>query len=92
MAKKKPAKAPKDLGNHLREKLQLWTGRRWIVALSPRPGEKPVGQVERELAAAEIDSLSQHPAVDHVLKTFPGAKISSVKPLSRKKPGEQASN
>ena len=84
-------KAPKEIGNQLREKLQAWTGRRWMVALSPRPGDKPLGQVQRELAAAELDSLMQHPAVDHVLKTFPGAKISSVKAQPRKKPDEKAS-
>ena len=85
-------KAPKELGNHLREKLQAWTGQRWMVALSPRPGDKPLGQVQRELAAAELDSLLQHPAVDEVLKTFPGAKISSVKPMPpRKKSDDQAS-
>ena len=76
-------KAPKELGNHLREKLQLWTGRRWIVALSPRAGQKPVGQVERELAAAELESLSKHPMVAQVLRAFPGAKISSVKPMKK---------
>ena len=84
-------KAPKELGNQLREKLQIWTGQRWMVALSPRPGEKPLGQVQRELAAVELDSLMQHPAVDQVLKAFPGAKISSVKPMPRKKSDEQAS-
>ena len=84
-------KAPKELGNHLREKLQQWTGQRWMVALSPRPGDQPLGHVQRELAARELDSLMQHPAVDQVLKTFPGAKITSVKPTPRKKPDEKAS-
>ena len=83
-------KAPKELGNQLREKLQLWTGRRWMVALSPRAGEQPLGQVQRELAAAELDSLMQHPAVDAVLQSFPGAKISSVKPMPRRKPDDSA--
>ncbi len=83
-------KAPKELGNHLRERLNAWTGRRWMIALSPRPGEKPVGQVQRELAAAELESLQQHPAVSEVLKTFPGAKITSVKVTPRKKSDEQA--
>ena len=83
-------KAPKELGNHLREKLQQWTGQRWMVALSPRAGDKPLGIVQRELAAAELDSLMQHPAVAVVLKTFPGAKISSVKPAPRKKPDDAA--
>jgi DNA polymerase III subunit gamma/tau len=84
-------KAPKELGNHLREKLNAWTGRRWMIALSPRPGDKPVGQLQRELAAAELESLQQHPAVSEVLKTFPGAKISSVKVTPRKKTDGQAS-
>ncbi len=85
------AKAPKELGNQLRERLNAWTGRRWMIALSPRPGEKPVGLVQRELAAAELASLQQHPAVSEVLKTFPGAKISSVKATPRKKSDGQAS-
>ena len=84
-------KAPKELGNQLREKLNLWTGRRWIVALSPRPGEKPLGEMQRELAVAELESLKLHPAVGEVLKAFPGAKISSVKPMPRKRSDEQAS-
>ena len=84
-------KAPKELGNQLREKLNLWTGRRWMIALSPRPGEKPLGQTQRELAAAELDSLKQHPAVEEVLKAFPTAKITTVKPTPRKKPDEKAS-
>ncbi len=84
-------KAPKELGNHLREKLNAWTGRRWMIALSPRPGDKPLGLVQRELAAAELESLQQHPAVSEVLKTFPGAKISSVRVAPRKKTDGQAS-
>jgi DNA polymerase III subunit gamma/tau len=84
-------KAPKELGNHLREKLNAWTGRRWMIALSPRPGDKPVGLLQRELAAAELESLQQHPAVSEVLKTFPGAKITSVKVTPRKKTDGQAS-
>ncbi len=84
-------KAPKEIGNQLRERLNAWTGQRWMIALSPRPGDKPVGLVQRELAAAELESLQQHPAVSEVLKTFPGAKISSVKVTPRKKSDEQAS-
>ena len=83
--------APKELANSLREKLNAWTGRRWMVALSKQAGEKPLGQVSREMAAAELESLKQHPAVGEVLRTFPGAKITSVKPMPRKKSDEQAS-
>jgi DNA polymerase-3 subunit gamma/tau len=73
--------APKELGNELREKLNAWTGKRWMVALSPKPGEPPLGQVERERASAELAEIEQHPAVAAVLEQFPEAKISGVKPL-----------
>jgi DNA polymerase-3 subunit gamma/tau len=73
--------APKEFANELREKLNAWTGKRWMVALSPKPGEPPLGQVERERASAELAEIEQHPAVAAVLEQFPGAKISGVKPL-----------
>ena len=40
------AGAPKELGNELREKLNAWTGGRWMVALSKAPGERPIGEVD----------------------------------------------
>ncbi len=83
-------KAPKEIANHLREKLSLWTGRRWMVALAPRMGDKPVGQVMRERAAAELEELKQHPAVGEVFKAFPQAKISSVRALPRAKKDDAA--
>jgi DNA polymerase-3 subunit gamma/tau len=73
--------APKELGNELREKLNAWTGKRWMVALSPKPGEPPLGQVAREAASAELAEIEKHPAVAAVLQQFPEAKISGVRPL-----------
>jgi DNA polymerase-3 subunit gamma/tau len=73
--------AAAGLGNELREKLNKWTGRRWIVALSKTPGAPPIGQVRRERKAAEIASLKRHPAVAAVLEAFPDAEISDVRPL-----------
>jgi DNA polymerase-3 subunit gamma/tau len=74
--------APKELPNELREKLNLWTQGRWMVALSKSPGEPPLGEVERARAAAEIAELRKHPAVAAVLQQFPDAEISSVRPIS----------
>jgi DNA polymerase III subunit gamma/tau len=74
--------APKELANELREKLNLWTQGRWMVALSKSPGEPPLGQVERARAAAEIAEISKHPAVAAVLQQFPDAKVSSVRPIA----------
>jgi DNA polymerase-3 subunit gamma/tau len=74
--------APKELANELREKLNAWTGRRWMVALSKSAGEPALGEVERTRAAAEIEAMRQHPAVAAVLKQFPDAEISSVRPIA----------
>jgi DNA polymerase-3 subunit gamma/tau len=77
--------APKELGNELREKLNAWTGGRWMVALSNRPGSPPLGQVERERKAREISALKEHPAVAAVLKQFPDAEITNVQRLPQAK-------
>jgi DNA polymerase-3 subunit gamma/tau len=72
--------APKELPNELREKLNLWTGMRWVVAPSNSPGERPIGQVQRERDAAELREIKGHPAVAAVLQQFPGAEV-KLKPL-----------
>ena len=54
-----------------------------MVAIAPRPGERTIGDVQREQAARELEQLKQHPAVAEVMRQFPPAKISSVKPLPR---------
>jgi DNA polymerase III subunit gamma/tau len=73
--------APKELGNELREKLNAWTGKRWMVALSAAPGERPLGEVARERETAELREIEKHPAVAAVLEQFPDARISGVRPL-----------
>jgi len=78
--------APKELANELREKLNAWTGRRWMVALSRTPGERPLGEVQREREAAELRAIKDHPAVAAVLRQFPDAEI-RLKPLPGAKPG-----
>jgi DNA polymerase-3 subunit gamma/tau len=73
--------APKELPNELREKLNAWTGKRWMVALSKTPGERPIGEVERERIAAEKRRMQEHPAVAAVLGQFPDAEFTAVLPL-----------
>jgi DNA polymerase-3 subunit gamma/tau len=74
--------APKELPNELREKLNAWTAKRWMVALSKAAGAVPIGQAQRERQAAEIRDIVKHPAVAAVLKQFPDAQVTSVHPLS----------
>ena len=77
--------APKELGNDLREKLNAWTGMRWVVALSNTAGDRTVEEVKRERKAAELSEIKKHPAVVAVLRNFPDATI-EVKPLPGVKP------
>jgi DNA polymerase-3 subunit gamma/tau len=77
------AGAPKELAYELREKLNAWTGKRWMVALSKAPGERTIGDMQRQRAAAEIEDMQRHPAVAAVLQQFPDAEITSVRQLPK---------
>ena len=74
--------SPAGLANDLREKLNKWTGRRWVTMLSKTPGERPLGEARREREALERESLKSHPAVAAVLEVFPDAEI-NIRPLDR---------
>ncbi|MTD95580.1 DNA polymerase III subunit gamma/tau [Hyphomicrobium sp. xq] len=73
--------APPQMANDLREKLNAWTSRKWVVVLSKAMGERPRGEVRREREAAELEALKSHPAVKAVLDEFPDAKIADIRPL-----------
>ncbi len=73
--------APPQLANELREKLNVWTQRKWVVVLSKAAGDRPRGEVRREREAAELEALKAHPAVKAILEQFPDAKIAEVREL-----------
>jgi DNA polymerase III subunit gamma/tau len=75
------AGAPKELANELREKLNAWTDKRWMVALSKAPGAPAIGQAQRDHEAAEIRDIQKHPAVAAVLQQFPDAQVTGVRQL-----------
>lgn len=75
--------APKEIANELREKLNRWTGRRWVVVVSPKMGERPLGEIQREQRIAEINALKTHPAVKAVLEAFPDASIDEIRRIAR---------
>lgn len=70
--------AQPELANELREKLNAWTGGRWVIMLSREAGAKPLGEVRREREADERRVVSEHPAVKAVLDAFPDAEISEI--------------
>jgi len=71
--------APADLAPRLADLLGRWTGRRWIATVSRADG-KPTLSAQK---AANADSLraaaESNPVVQAILKTFPGAKLETVR-------------
>ncbi len=72
--------APPDLAARLAQRLQLWTGARWGVAVVGSGGAATIA----EIRAAEKGDLRaralEHPMVQAVLGAFPGAEIRDVRP------------
>jgi DNA polymerase III subunit gamma/tau len=73
--------APRELANELREKLNQWTGRKWMVALSREPGAKSIGEVRQEREDAEMASAMRDPLVLDMLKHFPDAEVLGVRAI-----------
>jgi DNA polymerase-3 subunit gamma/tau len=80
--------APPEIANDLREKLNRWTERRWMVVLSKSRGEPTIGQQRRERAAAELDSIKKHPGVAAIFEAFPDAKVAAVRTTTRPRDDE----
>ena len=75
------AKAPKDLAGDLGRKLMGWTGERWLISITAERGEQPLGAVRREREAKLLEEARRHPAVQQVMRAFPGAEITAVRDL-----------
>jgi DNA polymerase-3 subunit gamma/tau len=80
--------APRGLPHELQRKLEQWTGRRWMVAVSNAEGE-PTLRAQRELVRSGRERVAAaDPRVQEVLSKFPGAQIIEV----RHTPAAQVSN
>jgi len=78
--------ARRELGQELMRKLRVWTGRVWMVAVSDEEGSAPLGVQRREQEAREIEKVREHPSVKEVMKRFPDARITSVRPVAEPAP------
>lgn len=67
------------LANDLGRALDLWTGRRWIVALSKETGEPTLDATARAATETRHQNAAAHPLVREVLARFPGAQIVDVR-------------
>ncbi|MEL6597294.1 MAG: DNA polymerase III subunit gamma/tau, partial [Pseudomonadota bacterium] len=70
--------APRDLAQRLGAKLQAWTGARWAVSIAPGGG-KTIAEIRDAEKLALAEEATQHPLVQAVFATFPGAKITEIR-------------
>jgi DNA polymerase-3 subunit gamma/tau len=85
-------KASPALAQTLMRRLQEWTGRRWMVAISNEAGA-PTLHERREAQAAEArKGVEQIPLVQKVLEHFPGAKIVKQPEAALAEPASESSD
>ena len=62
----------------LQERLEQWTGERWMLALSEEGGEPTLDEQDRAVREAADQAAMEHPLVQQVLDAFPGARVRKV--------------
>ncbi|ACA18592.1 DNA polymerase III, subunits gamma and tau [Methylobacterium sp. 4-46] len=80
-----------SLANDLARALDLWTGRRWVVALSRETGEATLAARAEAARESRHQGAAAHPLVQEVLKRFPGAQIVDVRERPPEAPAEEFS-
>ena len=71
--------APRTLLNDLSNRLQDWTGRRWVVSLSREEGGSTLAEIETAKRESAFMDARSDPTVAAILSRFPGAKIIDVR-------------
>jgi len=72
-------RASKTLVNDLARKVSEWTGRRWVVVVSPEDGAPTVKAQAEAQNADLVRGVRADPLVEALLTRFPGAEIVSVR-------------
>ncbi len=62
----------------LQERLEQWTGDRWMIALSEEGGEPTLDEQDRAAQEAADRAAVEHPLVQQVLDAFPGSRVRKV--------------
>jgi DNA polymerase III subunit gamma/tau len=76
-----------DLASRLGQRLQTWTGVRWVVSLVNDADTPTISETRNAGEIAQKDKARAHPLVQSILKAFPSARIGEIRPL---KPVEAA--
>ncbi|HYG91900.1 MAG TPA: DNA polymerase III subunit gamma/tau [Azospirillum sp.] len=74
--------APANLANRVGQLLTEWTGQRWIVMVSDRPGEQTLQEQDDAAVQRALEEAAANPVVRAVLDSFDGAKILEVRDLA----------
>ena len=81
--------APRDLANRLGQLLSEWTGTRWLVAVSEAEGEPTLREQGERRERDLRNEVAEHPLVQAVLETFPGATIAAIRERPGFDPGDE---
>jgi DNA polymerase-3 subunit gamma/tau len=73
------SEAPQTLAAEIGRKLQAWTGRRWIIAISNEKGAETLRAIAEREAAAQLEQAKSEALVQAVLQQFPGARVIDVR-------------
>ena len=71
--------APRALVGELSTRLEDWTGRRWVIAISREKGDRTLEEIEHEQRAELVSDASQDPDIAAILAQFPGARVCDVR-------------
>ena len=72
-------KAAKDLAARLSQRLQGWTGNRWVVSVVASGGSPTITEERDTEANTQRAEAMGNPLVQAVLAAFPGAKITEIR-------------
>lgn len=68
------------------EKLQLWTGTRWMATEAKKSSAKTLSEEADAVKQAKLDKAATHPVVKAVLLAFPQAKIEALREKAGSEP------
>ncbi|MFA5040786.1 MAG: DNA polymerase III subunit gamma/tau [Bdellovibrionales bacterium] len=74
--------APPNFAGRIGKCLTEWTGQRWVVSLSGEAGEPTLLEQERSAEAKRQERVREHPLMQAVFNSFPGAKIIALRQRS----------
>ena len=73
----------------LRDRLEDWTGERWMIALTDADGEPTLDEQDEAAQEAADRAAADHPLVRRALDAFPGAQVRTVhRPERHAAPGD----